>query len=148
MATLRDVLSHHPDYSGCRSRDNPNIGWQYRGDGNQFSGVSADGKPLGIIWWGPENPVPVPTEAELDGKRAATDVILLQLAKEEEGRKILSKEGTYLLDAIDALTDAVDELQANIVAQALSSPLTQSSKIDTLKTRIAQVKARINSLTL
>lgn len=137
MATLKEVLQYHPDYEGQ--------GWHWRGDGDTYSGTDADGKPLGLLAWDAGNTLPQPTEAELDGKRAEADAAWLVIRRENLGRKLVTKTGDHLITALDILVDAVNELQAQIKSNALNNALTETNRIDTLRSRIDTLKARIAS---
>lgn len=144
MATRQQVIKFHPYFAGVNI-DAPGYGYNAYGLENVWGELSDAGKPYGITYWGENNPVPQPTEAELDALKAETDPLVLQDRREEFGRVLLTRNGDHLITALDILVDAVDELQSLLKPEAIVSPLTETGRVDTLRNRINQLKTRIQN---
>jgi len=97
----------------------------------------------GRLAWDAGNALPKPTLAEAEAARADTDAALATAARQRRWQDELTAREDKLLQALEVLTNAIDDLQAKIRGNALSAPLDAAAQnqIDTLKTRLAQIRA-------
>lgn len=95
------------------------------------------------VEWSAGNTLPKPTLAEVEAQRATIEAAYELEQRQARQRDELTNRESRLLDAIDVLAAAVDEMQAKLRSQSLTAPLAASTQnqIDTLVSRIAQIKA-------
>lgn len=128
MATFPQMIAH--GWPGAE------FAWQSGpGDGTDYVG---EDRMLGLTWHVAPNPVP--TYAEIIAQEAAADAaIAAQNLQDRKTRELVLKDGN-ILNAVDILADAIAEIQTQLKAAAINSPLTQGTRIQNLRDKITQIK--------
>lgn len=116
-------------------------GWNgqtYSLNGSNFG--NDDSAFAGALTWFPGNSLPKPVLADLEARRAEIEAIIATAERQKKWRDELMEREDKLLQAMEVLAGAVDDLQAKVrVNSALSAPL--QTQVDTLVTRLAQIRA-------
>lgn len=92
------------------------------------------------VVWHEGNTLPKPTLAEVEARRAELEAAAETERKQALWREELTAREDKLLQALEVLAAAIDDLQAKArTTSALSGPA--KNQIDILKTRLAQIRA-------
>lgn len=105
------------------------------GDDTEYVG---EDRMLGLTWIVAPNPVP--TYAEIIAQEAAADAAIEAARIQDKQAIEISRKDGNLLNALDILADAVAEIQTQLKAAAINSPLTQGTRVQNLRDKITQIK--------